>query len=106
MIRASGVSIGLLTPLLLVAGCAVKEKLEPLAPQFTVTVPVGGGQRPMAADPLSGNDQGGALYVDELRESRPVGRGLDNAAPNRFEGLSRTVEAGRRPGLGWVYRPQ
>lgn len=83
----------ILAALLAGAGCAAKEKLEPLAPHFTVTVPVGGGAaKPMAADPLSGNDQAGALYREDLIEGRPVGGGLANEAPNRIEGLSRTVE--------------
>jgi parvulin-like peptidyl-prolyl isomerase len=83
--------------LALTVGCAAKEKVEPLAPHFAVNIPVGsGGQKPMTADPLSGADQGGALYSDDLRESSQIGRpgaaAAAAGASSGVQGLSRTVQ--------------
>jgi parvulin-like peptidyl-prolyl isomerase len=76
------------TAVFVVVGCA--RHPEPVIPRLTTG---GRTQKPMAADPMSGADQPGALYDNVRVELTPAERELrDRAAHEPVEGLSKTVQ--------------
>jgi parvulin-like peptidyl-prolyl isomerase len=90
------------------AGCARPRRGDNLEPQFSAGPRA---QKPMAADPLSGADQPGALYDNVRLDLAPANqRGGDGGArngnaagppaPTAVEGLSKTVQENvTAPGL-------
>ena len=92
MIRGTGAGVAIVALLVgLAAGCSQRtNRGDPLAAQVTAGPRT---QKPMAADPLSGADQPGALY-DNVRVDLVPQRELARAerAGEPVEGVSRTVQ--------------
>ncbi len=90
-------TVGVLVSLALAVGCARPRRGEQLAPQFTAGPRTA---KPMAADPMSGADQPGALYDNARLELVPA-KEVNGGSPkpqgsmeqaSTSDGLSKTVQ--------------